>query len=350
MLLLSSILAISCFGEKPYQKTFNEGWYAENALRNLDAAIKLYNEVAESAGQVGDEDLESRAFLRIGLCYERLQKKDDALRAYQKALRLKKEDLKSFDAALAKLGSPAGKLINLDEFLSQLPEEIQKNICDHFYTRAETIQNDVPEQAIQIYRRAVHVSKFLKQHERAGFALSFIGDLFRRQGRFRDALKTYKDVETQFDKETAVLAWNYIRIAETFRLLNQPEDARKAYAALQDERFARQAQPRLWSQLWLGDTYRVMSDPVNAKKTWSKMIQEETLPERIAKMLATGEPTIFSQEPEDPFANDVAYFIAVREAMAGNSEAAADSYKQCVGLSHGFDWPRQLAELELKKE
>ncbi len=349
MLFLTSILAVSCFGETAYLKTFNQAWYAENAQRNLNSAIKLYNQVAESAGQAGDEELESRAFLRIGLCYERLQKKDDALRAYQKALRLKKEDLKSFDAALAKLGSPAGQLINLDEFLSQLPEEIQKNICDHFYTRAETIQNDAPEQAIQIYRRAVQVSKFLKQHERAGFALSFIGDLFRRQGRFRDALKTYKEVETQFDKETAVLAWNYIRIAETFRLLNQPEDARKAYAALQDERFARQVQPRLWSQLWLGDTYRVMKDLENAKKTWSEMIEEETLPERIAKMLATGEPAIFSQEPEDPFANDVAYFIAVRESMAGNGDAAAEAHKQCIELSQGFDWPRQLAEQELKK-
>jgi len=324
-------------------RRFQEAWYLENGLRNLPEAIKVYEEVAASAERKGDRALGAKVYMRIGFCYERLQKTKEANQAYGDALRLRGVDDQDFNTIIAKLEREAGKLIDIEE----LPEEIQRSICDHFYTEAENIQGESPAKAIEVYRRAVEVSRFLDQTERAGFAMSFIGDLYRRQKHFEDALKTYEEVEKQFPDEAAVLAWNYIRIAEVYRLLGRPAEAVEAYTALEDEKFEKQMQPRLWAQLWRGDAHRAMGDLGQARKVWAGLRSKEAdapIPARLAAMLLDKGDVPAAQEPEDPFANDVAYFVAVRYVLSGDRDAARQWLTKCVESSHGYDWPRQLAE------
>lgn len=324
-------------------KRFQEAWYLENGLRNLPEAIKAYEEVAVSAERKGDRALGAKVYMRIGFCYERLQKTKEANQAYGDALRLRDVDDQDFGKVLARLEREAHKRFDIEE----LPEEIQRSICDHFYTEAENIQGESPEKAIAVYRRAVEVSRLLKQTERAGFAMSFIGDLYRRQERFEDALKTYEEVRKQFPAEAAVLAWNYIRIAEVYRLLGRPAKAVEAYTALDGEKFEKQMQPRLWARLWQGDAHRAMGDLEQARKVWAGLRSDEAeapIPARLAAMLLDEGEVPAAQEPEDPFANDVAYFVAIRYTLSGDRATAEQWFKKCVELSHGYDWPRQLAE------
>jgi tetratricopeptide (TPR) repeat protein len=301
--------------------------------------------VIEAADRKGDRSLSAKAYMRIGLCLEHLQKKPEAIQAYQKALQLNEIKGKDYDDVIAKLERRA---VVLDE----LPDEIQKSICDHFYRKAEQVQNESPDKAIETYRRAVEVSRFLNQSERAGFAMSFMGDLYRRQERFEDALGTYAEVEKEFPNEAAVLAWNCMRIAETYRLLGRPAEAVKAYAALESEKFQKQVQPKLWARLWMGDAYRAMGDMERAKQVWADLAGTEEnapIPATLAAMLLEKGQAPSSQEPEDPFANDVAYFVAIRHSMAEDLESSVQWFRKCIELSYGYDWPRQLAEKELLK-
>lgn len=331
------------------RRAFQNAWYQENALRKLPEAIALYKEVAEAA-ESKDRKLSAKAYVRMGICYERLGKKKLAVESFRKAIRLSPVVRGDYMEVVGQLERSDSPMV----FLGELPETIQKAIGDHYYYYYEDsarLQKESLAKAIETYRRAVEVCRFLGHKERAAYTASFIGDLHRHLGRFDDALQTYQKVQREFPKETAVLAWNHIRLGETYRLLGKPSEAIKSYGALQLERYKKQVQPRLWAKLWLGDCYRAMNEPGKADDVWNELLSTETeppLPAKLAAMLLGKSQTLNIEEPEDPFSNDVAYFLAVRAQKEGNGEAARELFQECISLSQGHDWPRPLAETALE--
>lgn len=305
-------------------------------------AIQLYQKVIETAEAEGDNNLSARAYVQIALCYERLQKKQEAIQAYQKALLLSPMERRDPDEVIRNLKRADEQLI----FLGEIPEANLKDLCDHYYREAEKVQNENPAKAIELYRHAIRISKFLDQMERAAYAGSFIGDLYRRMERYEDALNTYREVQREFSQEIAVLAWSHIRMGETRRLMGDLAEAAAAYQALEQPLFEKQVQQRFWANLWLADTLRSQDRTEEARKIWQELRSDQPeapLPARLASFML-GEQTLeIPEEPEDPFSNDVAYFVAVRQEMIQDREAAHEAYQKCIRLSQGFDWPRQMA-------
>ena len=327
---------------------FHHAWYTENGQRDLAEAVETYREVIEMAERKGDRSLAARSYVRIGVCLGRLQKKSEAIQAYQKALSLRNVDDRDYDEVIATLERPAANLLDLNE----LPDVIQKRICEHFYKRAEKLQAEDPSKAIDAFRRAVDVNRAVGETEQAGHVMSSIGDLFRRKGAFGEALQTYREVLEEFPEEYSVLAWNHIRIAETYRLIDQPGAAIAAYSMIEDQKFIRQVQQRLWAKLWTGDAYRAKDEIEAARRAWRAMLtsaQNPPLPEQLAAMLLDKGEIPATQEPESLFANDLAYFVAVRYEMKNDLDSARQWIEKCIQLSQGHDWPRQLAEKTLAR-
>lgn len=329
-------------------RVFQKAWYTETGLRQLAEAIALYQQAAEQAQASGDRDMAARAYVQVARCYEKLQKKQEAIQAYQNAFLISPAEHRDPNEIIRNLERPAEQLV----FLGEIPEPNLKALSDYFYTEAEKVQIENPEKAIELYRQAIRFSKFLGQLERAAYANSFIGDLYRRLERYDEAMAAYREVQREFSQEIAVLAWCPIRIAETYRLVGRTAEAISAYRELDAPLFEKQVQQKLWAKLWLGDTLRCAGELDSAHTTWSEIrsLQPEApLPAQLAAFLLGEQALTVPEEPADPFSNDAAYFAAVRFELGRDSEGAAKAYQQCVRLSQGYDWPRQLAASALQR-
>src|SRR5437762_1186196 len=73
--------AVPALGQQNAREVFERARMLDESNQNLSEAIKLYGEVVNHAS--GERVLAARAQFRIGILYERLGRKAEALRAFQ---------------------------------------------------------------------------------------------------------------------------------------------------------------------------------------------------------------------------------------------------------------------------
>lgn len=344
------------------QMLLQQAWYLEHGLRDLTAASKAYEEIVRRFPE--QPEVAAQAQLNLVDCLERMGKVPEAKKELVKAYKLFPDELKKYPARMGRLenlrqqfdegftaDTGLGDSQFVREMLDMIPLSEASKICDTYYQNALQERSQKPQDAIVSLRKARVIGAYLGLTERAADAQTLIGDIYAELGRYPEALVAYNRALADFSDERRLLAWTQVRIAETLRMMGRFEEAVAAYEAV-FAKFADQPLPNAWALIWLGDLYRHLGRLPEAHSCWQRasqvpadgpQLQQAT---QVAAFLLDNEaqpPTATS----DPFANDIAYFLAVRYERSGKLTEAQQYYQQCLELSAQKDWPYELARRAL---
>gem|GEM_PF-1015502 len=336
---------------------YQEAWYQENGLLDLPAAAAAYRAIA--AAPTTEPALAAKALLRLGACYRALGDAAAASQAELEARRrfpdeiakfpthrlevLYKQLDEAFNVADAGTGTQA-----IVRFLSDLDVSVVHSICEACYAQAAEKRAGDPLASIPALRKAIAISTYLRQIERSAFAAKEIGDLYAAAGHDDEAIAAYRKVQEDFPDVRNACAWAQLGIAEVQRLRGRLAEAVEAYRGVEADYPGQLAQV-IWAHLWMGDAFRVAGKTADAQAAWRRVLEEFNEPGYAdllaiaARLLGQAPSTGRAKLPDDEFANDVAYFLAVEQELAGAPERARAWYQRCVTLSRGNDWPRALA-------
>jgi len=337
---------------------YEEAWYQENGLHDLAKAAELYRSVAAAGGAV-EPALAAKALLRLGACYRELGDAEAASRAEVEARRRFPDEMRRFPThRLEVLDKQLDEAFNVADaatatqaivrFLSDLDVAVVHSVCEWCYAQAAEKRASNPLGSIPALRKAIAISTFLRQIERSAFARKDIGDIYAASGRFDDAIAAYHKVQEDFPDVKGVCAWAQLGVAEVQRLRGRLPEAVEAYRAVERDSPGQVAQV-IWANLWMGDAFRVAGKAADAQAAWRRVLEEFNEPgyadllgiaARLLGQAGSGDrPTL----PDDEFANDMAYFLAVEQELGGRPDRARKWYQRCIALSRGSDWPRALA-------
>ena len=336
---------------------YEEGWYQENGLHDLAKAVETYRAVAENPS--AEPAVAAKALLRLGACCRELGDADAASRAELKARRRFPDEIKKFPAhRLELLHKQLDEAFNVADaatasqaivrFLSEMDVAAVHSICESYYAQALEARATDPLSSIPVLRKAIALSTYLRQIERSAFAAKDIGDICASAGRIDDAISAYRKVQEDFSEVKSVCAWAQVGVAEVQRLRGRLAEAVEAYRAVEHD-YPGQVAQVIWAHLWMGDAFRAAGKTADAQAAWRRVLEEFNEPahaDRIAiaaRLLGQARGEEKMKLPDDEFANDVAYFLAVEQEMAGNREKARECYEICIARSRGNDWPRALA-------
>ncbi len=345
-------------GEGELATRYEEAWYQENGLHDLGKAAELYRSVA-AAGGAAEPALAAKALLRLGACYRELGDAEAASRAEVEARRRFPEEMKRFPThRLEVLDKQLDEAFNVGDaatatqaivrFLSDLDVAVVHSICEWCYAQAAERRATDPLGSIPALRKAIAISMFLRQIERSAFAQKDIGDMYAAADRYDDAIAAYRKVQQDFPEAKGVGAWAQLGVAEVQRLRGRLPEAVEAYRAAERD-YPGQVLQALWANLWMGDAFRVAGKAADAQAAWRRVLEEFNEPGYAnllgiaARLLGQADSGDRQALPDDEFANDVAYFLAVEQELAGKPDRARRWYQRCVALSRGNDWPRPLA-------
>ncbi|MFP4055735.1 MAG: tetratricopeptide repeat protein [Candidatus Brocadiia bacterium] len=353
-------------GEPSPARRYQQGWYQEHGLHDIEGAVDIYRQVAESPG--AEPEVAAKALLRMAACYRRLGEEEAASEAEVAARRrfpdavegfptyrlevLHKQLDEAFDVADSATASQA--IVN---FLESLEPAAVHSVCESCYGEALRLRAAEPLASIPAYRKAIAISTYLRQLERSAFAQKDIGDIYASEGRYEEALAAYRKVQDDFPEVRKVGAWAQLSIAEVHRLQGHLAEAVEAYRAV-ERKYPNQVRQALWAHLWMGDAFRAADKMADARGAWRRVLEDFNEPayaEPIAlaaRLLGQAAPGTRVRLPQDEFANDTAYLLAVSHEMQGEEEKAKRYYRLCLRASTGNDWPRPLAAraLEAAKE
>jgi tetratricopeptide (TPR) repeat protein len=341
---------------------FEEAWYQENALLDLGAAAARYRSIAEAEGV--PPTLAVKALLRLAFCHRQLGDEGAASAAELKARRRFPAEIKkfpvyrlevlheqldqAFDVGDADTASQA-----IEKFLEGLDVATVHSICDSCYAQAQRVAATNPLASVPLLRKAIAISAHLRQLERSAFAQKDIGDIYAAAGRCDEATAAYQKTQQYFPDAKSAGAWAALGIAEIQRLKGRLPEAVETYrAAIRN--YPTQTPQVLWAYLWMGDAYRAAGKMADAQSAWRRVLEDFNEPAYAlqmtlaARLLGKGGTDENVRFPADEFANDLAYFLAVQYAMAGQPAQARRFYERCIELSRGNDWPRPLAAQALQ--
>lgn len=341
---------------------YQEAWYQENGLHDVARATALYASIA--AARTAEPELAAKALLRLGACYRELGRPDDAGRAELEARRRFPDEIKRFPTyRLEVLHKQLDEAFNVADaatatqaivrFLEDLDVAVVHSICESCYSQALEKRASDPLGSIPVLRKAIAISVYLRQIERSAFAQKDIADLYASAGRTDQAIAAYRKVQDDFPDAKGVCAWAQLGIAEAQRLRGRLAEAVEAYRAVERD-YPGQLTQVLWANLWMGDAFRAAGKMADAQAAWRHVLEEFNEPAyadqlaiaaRLLGQARKGESVKF---PDDEFANDLAYFLAVEQELQGKPDRARRYYERCIALSKGTDWPRALAARALE--
>jgi len=354
----------SASAEAPLAMRYEEAWYQENGLHDLRRAAQLYGAIA--ASEAAGPALAAKALLRLGACHRELGDAAAASKAELEARRRFPDEMRKFpthrlevlhkqlDEAfnVADAGTATAAIVR---FLSDLDVAVVHSICEWCYAQAAEKRATEPLASIPALRKAIAISTYLRQIERSAFAQKEIGDIFASAGRYDEAIAAYRKVQEDFPDVKGACAWAQLGVAEAQRLRGRLPEAVEAYRAVERD-YPDQVAQAIWANLWMGDAFRVAGKIADARAAWRRVAEEFNEPaysDQLALAARLLEPASGSDKvrlPDDEFANDVAYFLAAEQELAGKPDRARRWYQRCIALSRGSDWPRALAERALKSE
>jgi tetratricopeptide (TPR) repeat protein len=360
--IASGLSALSAGTESSLSLQYQDAWYLENGLHDLKGAADAYSSVAERGSE--EPDLAARALLRKAQCFRQMGRDEAASdlevlarRQYPKEIEgfpsyrlevIHKRISEAFDAA----GSAAATRTIIG-FLESIEPAAVHSVCESFYGEALRLRAQDPVSSIPAYQKAIAISTYLRQHERSAFGLKDVGDIHADAGHYDEALAAYRKLQEDFPAAKGPAAWAQLGIAEIHRYRGQLPEAVEAYRAVERD-YPSQVAQGLWANLWLGDTFREAGKMADARAAWRRALEEFNEPEYAAQIAVAARllgqaPDQRVRTPNDEFANDIAYFIAVQYEMAGDERRAQRTYQRCIELSRGNDWPRLLAVRALGK-
>jgi tetratricopeptide (TPR) repeat protein len=361
VLLLAVVGGVRATGAADVAQRYHEAWYLENGLLDVARAAEVYREVATSPQ--AEPALAARALLRLAACYRFLGQEAKASEAELSAQRQFPEEIQRFpiyrlgvlhkqlDEAFGVGATPAeGQAV--ERFLEGLDVATVHSICEACYQQAADLRAREPLASVPVLRKAIAISTYLRQTERSAFAQKDIGDIYAAAGRTQEAIAAYRAVQESFPTCRGVAAWAGMSIAELHRLEGRLAEAVEAYRAVEHD-YAGQLPQGLWALLWMGDAFRAAGKMADAQAAWRRVLEDFNDPAYAdvialaARLLGQGTQEL-PRLPDDEFANDAAYFLAVQCEMAGDREQAAKWYERCLALSKGNDWPRALAARALE--
>jgi len=340
---------------------YQEAWYRENGLHDLAGAAATYRSIAEAESV--EPSLAAKALLRLGACHRELGDRDGASRAEFEARRRFPDEIKRFASyRLEVLHKRLDEAFNVAEsatasqaivrFLQSLDAGAVHSICDSCYRRASEQRAGDPLGSIGALRKAIAISTYLRQLERSAFAQKVIGDIHASLERYDDAIAAFRKVQEDFPDVKSACAWAQMGIAEVLRLEGRLAEAVEAYRAVERDYPGQLAQV-LWANLWLGDAFRAAGKTADAQAAWRRVVEELNEPANAepraiaARLLGQARQEERAKFPDDEFANDLAYFLAVEQEIAGRPEKARRLYRRCTELSKDNDWPCALAKQAL---
>ncbi len=342
---------------------YEEAWFQENGLHELGRAAELYASVAVAA-QKAAPALAARALLRQGACRRELGDAEGAAKAELEARRRFPDEFRKFPThRLEVLHKQLDEAFNVADaatasqaivrFLSDLDVAVVHSICEACYARAAEQRASDPIASIPALRKAIAISTYLRQAERSAFAQKDIGDIYASRTRYEEAIAAYRKVQEDFPDVKGACAWAQLGIAEVQRLRGRLAEAVEAYSAVERDYPGQLAQV-VWANLWMGDAFRVAGRAADAQAAWRRVLEEFNEPGYAdilaiaARLLGQASGSDTPRLPDDEFANDVAYFLAVEQELAGRPQEARRWYQRCVEVSRGNDWPRPLAARALE--
>ncbi len=336
---------------------YQDAWYQENGLQDPRQAAAGYRAVADAEG--ADATLAAKALLRLAACQRQMGDGDAAGEVELEARRrfpgeigkfptyqlevLEKQLDEAFHVGDAETAAQA-----VARFLDGLDDMTVRTICESVYARARLLRERDPVASIPMLRKAVAISTYLRQLARSAYAQKDIGDIYAAAGQYGQAIAAYRKTQQDFPTVKGAGAWAQLGIAETHRLESRLPEAVAAYRAVERDYPGQLAQV-LWAHLWMGDAYRAAGRMADAMAAWRRVVEEFNEPDHADKLalaallLGQAEPGQVIRSPGGEFANDVAYFLAVRAVMDERQDRARRYYRRCVELSRGNDWPRPLA-------
>ena len=363
MVLLAWLAPVAAgAGEPGLAMRYQEAWYQENGLQDVEKAAAVYRSVAESEG--AEPALAARSLLRMAACYRQLGDEAAAGEAELTARRRFPDEIKKFPThRLEVLEKQLDEAFNVGDtatagqaivrFLAGLDVATVHSICESVYAQAQAQRAREPLASIPALRKAIAISTYLRQIERSAFAQKGIGGIYASAGRYDEAIAAYRKVQQDFPGSKNAGAWAQVSIAEVQRLRGRLAEAVEAYRAVERD-YPGQIRQVLWANLWMGDAFRAAGRTADAQAAWRHVLEELAEPDYAellavaARLLGQAEPGQEIRVADDEFANDVAYFLAVEAAMAGRKGEAQRFYRRCIALSRGNDWPRPLAARALE--
>jgi tetratricopeptide (TPR) repeat protein len=356
LLLAASAAASTAPRAATLPERYAEAWYAENGLLDVERAAELYQSIV--AAPRAEPELAARALLRLAACYRTLGQDAAAGRAELEARRRYPQAIKRFptyrlgvlhrqlDEAFG-VGGGARAGAAIERFLEGLDVATVHSICESCYDQAAALRTRRPLDSVPVLRKAIAISTYLRQLERAAFAQKDIGDIYAAAGRSREAIAAYRKVQEAFPTCRSVAAWAAMSLAELHRLEGRLAEAVEVYRTIESD-YPGQLPQVLWASLWMGDAFRAAGKMADARAAWRHVLEELNEPDyadqmaiaaRLLGQSALEPPRI----PQDEFANDMVYFLAVWHQMEGRWTEAVEQYDRCIKLSRGHDWPRALA-------
>jgi len=301
----------------------------------------------------------AKALLRLAACYRQMGDDDtagevelEARRRFPQAVKrfpthrlevLEKQLDEAFNVADAETAAQA-----IVRFLEGLDDATVRTICESVYARARLMRQQDPLASIPALRKAVAISTYLRQLERSAFVQKDIGDIYASAGRNGAAIAAYRKVQQDFPTVKTAGAWAQLGIAEIQRLEGRLAESVGAYRAVERD-YPGQLSQVLWANLWMGDAFRAAGKMADAQAVWRRVLEDFNEPDHAdkltiaARLLGQAKPGLHVRAANDEFANDIAYFLAVEQELAGRPDGARRFYRRCVELSRGNDWPRPLA-------
>ena len=359
------LLAVACAalpvvradGGQSLALRYQDAWYHENGLQDLEAAASRYRAVADAAG--AGPTLAAKALLRLAACRRQIGDDDAASNVELEAARRFPAQVKRFPThQLEVLEKQLDEAFNVGDaetaaqaivrFLAGLDDATVRTICGSVYARARLIREEEPLASIAVLRKGVAISTYLRQLGRSAFAQKDIGDIYASAGRFAEAIAAYRKVQQNFPTVKTAGAWAQLGIAEIQRLEGRLPEAVGAYRAVEHD-YPGQLSQVLWANLWMGDAFRAAGRLPDAQAAWRRVLEDFNEPDHAdklaiaARLLGQAGPGLHIRAAHDEFANDIAYFLAIEQELNGRADKARPFYRRCIELSSGNDWPRPLA-------
>jgi len=364
-LLILTLPAALWAGELPAgpEQAYQDAWYVEEGLREPLAAVQMYNDIA--AKYQDNPDLAARALTRAAGCYKKLGQKAAERDTWKSAWDKYKDQIENSPEyqtestwirstirnALSSgppLSSGMARIVN--DILDRMDEQHVSPLRDEMLRQAQEQWQNGSYDTVSSLTFAIDLSRRLKDLQKAAAAQSNIGRFYLEQGDYIAAIEAYDTAKREYPNQPAVLAWNQMRMAEAFRLMDMTENAISSYAELLRS-YPEQKEQVCWAKLWIGNCYRELKQLEPATKYWNEVAENPEAekfprPRRIARILAGAEnpPDELDLTAKDEFTNDEAYFIAVRHRMNGAPDTALRFLEAAIKQSNGKDWPRLLAE------
>jgi signal transduction histidine kinase len=315
------------------------------AINQLDTSRFYFDSALIAAIQFKDSLEIGIAYNGIGLFYEKSGNFDSALIVFHKALLINKQihNEERIGRTLDNLGTihqHKGEYKSSLTYLLQANNSYEKSgytkNLPYLYLKIGWVYSETEDYATaeKWYRKGKQLSIESKDFQTAGIAINAIGVMYKKQGKYDEALKNYLEVIPIADKikNKKLLLAVYGNIGNVYQLKGMYKNSLDFfYKSLQISILLNAAIETATQQVNLGNTYNILKEYQNALINLEKALPVFTNSKSLTKLLSTYEALIVANNGLKRFENSVEYsekYIQLKDSLYKNElNIALDSLK-----------------------